>query len=142
MITDCVFVFSDQKLITSSKDSFVKIWDIESQHCVQTVVGHRNEVWSIDVNKEQTRLVTASQDNKIRVWSLNPQEFSLLPLKLIEQKEQSTNEEVVIHQDNQIDDALEVLQQPEEILVKLIGSFDRQSRERAMKLRYNQKNTL
>lgn len=41
MITDCVFWESSQKIISSSKDSFIKIWDLQTQHCVQTIVGHR-----------------------------------------------------------------------------------------------------
>lgn len=28
----------------SSKDSFVKWWDLDTQHCFKTVVGHRSEV--------------------------------------------------------------------------------------------------
>lgn len=55
MITDCLFLEKSEKLVSASKDSFVKIWDLKTQHCVQTLVGHRNEVWSLDVNKEETR---------------------------------------------------------------------------------------
>ena len=28
----------------SSKDTFVKVWDLETQHCFLTLVEHRNEV--------------------------------------------------------------------------------------------------
>jgi len=28
----------------SSKDSFVKWWDLDTQHCFKTMVGHRSEV--------------------------------------------------------------------------------------------------
>lgn len=75
MVTNCLFFDKDSKLISSSKDSFVKIWDLETQHCVQTLVGHRNEVWSIAMNPKQTRLITGSVDSKIRVWSLDKSEF-------------------------------------------------------------------
>ena len=36
-IYNVVFVFS-------SKDSFVKWWDLDTQHCFKTLVGHRSEV--------------------------------------------------------------------------------------------------
>ena len=28
----------------SSKDTFVKLWDLDTYHCFQTVVGHKSEV--------------------------------------------------------------------------------------------------
>lgn len=31
-------------LLYSSKDSFVKWWDLDTQHCFKTIVGHRSEV--------------------------------------------------------------------------------------------------
>lgn len=31
-------------LISSSKDTFVKFWDLETQHCFKTLVGHPTEV--------------------------------------------------------------------------------------------------
>ena len=33
-------------LFPSSKDSFVKFWDLDTQHCFLTLVGHRSEVRS------------------------------------------------------------------------------------------------
>ena len=32
------------RLVSGSKDSLVKVWDIDSQHCEQTLTGHRSEV--------------------------------------------------------------------------------------------------
>ena len=31
-------------LAHSSKDTFVKLWDLDTQHCFHTIVGHRSEV--------------------------------------------------------------------------------------------------
>ena len=51
--TDLAFVYSDMDvgisetprvLLSSSKDSTIKAWDLETQHCVQTLMGHRSEV--------------------------------------------------------------------------------------------------
>jgi len=66
-VTDCCFMSTHNVLITrfglfvfhcwgnfpssrfssfvSSKDSLVKLWDLDTQHCFQTLVGHRSEVW-------------------------------------------------------------------------------------------------
>jgi U3 small nucleolar RNA-associated protein 12 len=33
-------------VVSSSKDTLLKVWDIDAQTCIQTVVGHRSEVWA------------------------------------------------------------------------------------------------
>jgi WD40 repeat protein len=48
----------------------VQLWDLDTQHCVQTVVGHRSEVWSLDVSPDGTRLVTTASDTQLRMWSI------------------------------------------------------------------------
>jgi len=35
------------RLVSDSKDSLIKVWEIDAQYCVQTITGHRSEVWSI-----------------------------------------------------------------------------------------------
>ena len=45
-----------QSLVVSvSKDTLLKVWDLSTQHCIQTIVGHRCEIWSlaISANNEQ-----------------------------------------------------------------------------------------
>lgn len=49
-----------------------QVWDLETQHCVQTCVDHRSEVWALDVSPDQTRLITGASDNQIRVWNIAP----------------------------------------------------------------------
>ena len=38
------FPESENLLASSSKDMTVKIWDLLTQHCCHTIVGHRSEV--------------------------------------------------------------------------------------------------
>jgi U3 small nucleolar RNA-associated protein 12 len=52
---------------------------LETQHCIQTIVGHRSEVWTFDINAQETRLVSGSVDTKLRVWCLDKEEFSSIP---------------------------------------------------------------
>ena len=68
MVTDVRFLGSSNRLLSCSKDTFVKVWDLDTQHCVQTLVGHRTEVWSFDVHPTEPVLVTAAADSKLRVW--------------------------------------------------------------------------
>ena len=59
-------------LISSSKDTFLKLWDLSTQHCVQTVVAHRAEVWSLGLNSEQDLLLTGSNEGELKAWKIEP----------------------------------------------------------------------
>jgi U3 small nucleolar RNA-associated protein 12 len=59
-------------LMTSSKDTFVKLWDLSTQHCVQTIVAHRAEVWSLCLNSEQDLLLTGSNEGELKAWKIEP----------------------------------------------------------------------
>ena len=43
-ITGCRWLNRANTLLTTSKDCLVKLWDLETQHCFQTLVGHKSEV--------------------------------------------------------------------------------------------------
>lgn len=52
-------------------DGVLKLWDLETQHCFQTLVGHRSEVWSMELIRGESRLLTASgQGGSVKVFSL------------------------------------------------------------------------
>lgn len=50
----------------------IKIWELETQHCIQTLIGSRNEIWALAKNPQETRIVAGSIDNELRVWNLEP----------------------------------------------------------------------
>ncbi|KAI0036042.1 WD-repeat-containing protein [Vararia minispora EC-137] len=58
-------------VITASKDTFVKLWDLSTQHCIQTVVAHRAEVWALDVSPEQDLVFTGSNEGDLKVWNID-----------------------------------------------------------------------
>lgn len=57
-------------VVTASKDGLIKVYDVESQHCVQTVVGHHAEVWAMDVDPAHRVLVTGSVDAELRTYAI------------------------------------------------------------------------
>lgn len=61
-------------LFSASKDSLIKVWDIDQQHCIHTLTGHRAEVWSIDIlrraNSSHALLISGSHDRVLRVWRI------------------------------------------------------------------------
>ena len=70
-MTCLAFADGCTRLVSSSKDTFLKVWDLALQHCVQTVVGHRSEVWSFDLDEGSGRLVTGAGDNQLRMFRLD-----------------------------------------------------------------------
>ncbi|GJE84422.1 WD-repeat-containing protein [Phanerochaete sordida] len=58
-------------LLTSSKDTFMKLWDLSTQHCVQTVVAHRAEVWTLAVDAEQKLVFSGSAEGEMKAWQLD-----------------------------------------------------------------------
>ncbi len=76
-------------LVSTSKDTFLKLWDLQSQHCVQTVVVGRAEVLCSDVLADEEfqhptgdessedavlggfHIVTGSGDGDVRAYRLD-----------------------------------------------------------------------
>jgi len=44
VITKLAFMKEHNIIISSSKDTFVKFWDLDTEHNFKTLVGHRSEV--------------------------------------------------------------------------------------------------
>ena len=59
-------------LLSTSKDALIKIWDIGSQHCIETHVAQSNgECWSMGISPDQSGAVTAGNDGELKVWSID-----------------------------------------------------------------------
>ena len=63
-------------LVTAAKDTLVKLWDLSIQHCLQTIVGHPSEVWTLDLNQEQDLLFTGGGEGELKAWSLDRETLS------------------------------------------------------------------
>ncbi|KAJ1417352.1 WD40-repeat-containing domain protein, partial [Ochromonadaceae sp. CCMP2298] len=70
---------STRLLVSASKDTLLKVWDVDTQVCVQTVVGHRCEVWALAASSatlsssssaSEVVLVTGAADNLLRGYRL------------------------------------------------------------------------
>jgi len=44
IVTQICFLEKYNVLVSGSKDTFVKFWDLDTNHCFKTLVGHRTEV--------------------------------------------------------------------------------------------------
>jgi U3 small nucleolar RNA-associated protein 12 len=64
-------------MLTSSKDTFMKLWDLSTQHCIQTIVAHRSEIWTMDVDREQNLILTGSAEGEMTAWSIDHNALSM-----------------------------------------------------------------
>lgn len=58
-------------LLSSSKDTFLKLWNLTTQHCIETVVGHRSEAWSFAYNAASNVLVSGGGEGEVKCWKVD-----------------------------------------------------------------------
>lgn len=49
----------------------MKLWDLSTQHCVQTLVAHPTEVWSLDINAERDLILTGGSEGELKAWKVD-----------------------------------------------------------------------
>lgn len=119
-MTDVVFVGSGKKLVSSSKDKFLRVWDIDTQHCMQIVGGHHSEIWSLAVDPSDRYLVTGSADQELRFYAIK--------------HESVDGESGNGGQDSSIQNKWEVL--------RSFGEVQRQSKDRVATVQFNKSGSL
>ena len=62
------------KTKTYIQDTFVKFWDLTTQHCFKTLTGHVTEIWDLVLLQEDKILVTGGSDAELKIWKLEFQE--------------------------------------------------------------------
>ncbi|KAH7328863.1 hypothetical protein B0I35DRAFT_404160 [Stachybotrys elegans] len=63
---------SEGFLLTTGKDSLLKLWDLSSRHCVETHMSQTNgECWALGVSPDLSGCITAGNDGELKVWSLD-----------------------------------------------------------------------
>ncbi|KAI7977467.1 hypothetical protein EIK77_007089 [Talaromyces pinophilus] len=61
-------------LLSTGKDSLIKVWDLSSRHCIETHVAQSNgECWSLGLSPDQTGCITGGNDGELKVWSIDEQ---------------------------------------------------------------------
>ena len=56
---------------TGSMDNISRLYDVETGHCLHTLVGHTGEVVSLDFNSTGKLLATGSFDHTVKIWDTN-----------------------------------------------------------------------
>ncbi|GAA6013590.1 hypothetical protein JCM10207_004784 [Rhodosporidiobolus poonsookiae] len=58
-------------LLTSSKDTFLKLFNLATQHCIETVVGHRGEAWSFAYDRDSNVLISGGGEGEVKCWKVD-----------------------------------------------------------------------
>lgn len=59
-------------LLSTSKDGTLKLWDLETQHCVETHMAHSsNDSWSLGYSPSMRVAVTGSGNKELAFWKLD-----------------------------------------------------------------------
>ncbi|RMZ78081.1 hypothetical protein DV737_g4008, partial [Chaetothyriales sp. CBS 132003] len=62
----------DQFLLSVGKDSFIKLWDLKTRHCVETHVTQTNgECWALGLSPDGSGCITAGNDGELKIWSID-----------------------------------------------------------------------
>lgn len=70
-ITDtCFYTPLDSILISSSKDTQIKFWNLTTQTCFKTIIDHRSEVWHIALMRDCQYLISGSSDTTLNVYKI------------------------------------------------------------------------
>ncbi|KAI1001417.1 putative WD repeat-containing protein [Podosphaera aphanis] len=71
-LADTAMDASERFLLTTGKDALIKLWDLESRHCIETHITQTNgECWALGVSPDGLGCVTAGNDGELNIWSID-----------------------------------------------------------------------
>ena len=68
----CALFIQDSEFILScSRDSTIKLWEISTKFCKRTYHGHQDWVRQIVVTKDSKTFASCSHDETIMIWNID-----------------------------------------------------------------------
>lgn len=117
-----VGVSNEGYVLSSSKDTLIKLWDLSAQYCRETLVGHRSEVWSFAVSKDQKVIISGGAEAQLKAWKID---WKILGLSL---------EELGQEDGMQVDSTTPATLQK---AINVYGQIPRQSRDRIVTIQFH-----
>ena len=56
---------------TSSSDARVRLWDLQTRACVQTLGEHTDQVWGVRFRPDGSRLASVSDDRSVCLYDFS-----------------------------------------------------------------------
>jgi U3 small nucleolar RNA-associated protein 12 len=109
-------------LITTGKDALIKLWDLSSQHCIETHVAQTNgECWSLGVSPDGSGCISAGNDGELIVWSIDLAGLSRLSTQIGDAASRYLHNRGVLHRQGR-DRTLEIKFHPRQDYIAVHGS--------------------
>lgn len=79
----------ERYLLSTSKDALVKLWDLDTPHCIETNVAQSNgECWDLAISPDHQACITAGNDGELKVWYLDLEGLAQQGTSIISKKPQ------------------------------------------------------
>ena len=60
----------DRRALSSSYDKTVRLWDVETGHCLRVLEGHTSNVYGVAWSADRRRALSGSGDKTVRLWDV------------------------------------------------------------------------
>jgi WD40 repeat protein len=62
---------SSSQIASCSEDKQIKLWDLETNECLRTLIGHTDYVSCLEISFDKPKLYSVSEDGILRVWDIS-----------------------------------------------------------------------
>ncbi|KAJ5493445.1 Ribosome assembly protein 4 [Penicillium diatomitis] len=67
-VYQCCFSADSRMLVSSSKDTTLKVWDVRTGKLATDLPGHQDEVFAVDWSPDGQKVGSGGKDKAIRIW--------------------------------------------------------------------------
>jgi ribosome assembly protein 4 len=67
-VYQCAFSADSRLLVSSSKDSTLKVWDVRTGKLHTDLPGHHDEVFAVDWAPDGQKVASGGKDKAVRLW--------------------------------------------------------------------------
>ena len=68
-VQDVVISTDGQYALSSSWDSTLRLWDLDTGSTSQTFIGHSKDVLSVAFSSDNRQIISGSRDRSIKIWN-------------------------------------------------------------------------
>lgn len=67
-VYQCCFSADSRLLVSSSKDTTLKVWDVRTGKLAMDLPGHQDEVYAVDWSPDGERVGSGGRDKAVKIW--------------------------------------------------------------------------
>lgn len=67
-VYQCSFSADSRLLVSASKDTTLKVWDVRTGKLSTDLPGHKDEVFAVDWSPDGQKVGSGGKDKAVRIW--------------------------------------------------------------------------